>query len=70
MKKKQKDENMACLPQILNQPIKKEYQEEIYEQLIYLNEKMERFLQFIKYAAVGGFLTTAIYFMLKMGKIL
>jgi hypothetical protein len=45
------------------------YMEQIYEQLIYLNEKMERFLQFIKYAAAGGFITTAVYFLLKIGKL-
>ena len=47
-----------------------DYMEQIYEQLIFLNEKLERFLQFIKYAATGGFLTTAIYFILKIGRIL
>lgn len=47
-----------------------DYMEQIYEQLIHLNRKMDNFLQFIKYAAVGGFVTTAVYFMLKIGKIL
>jgi len=45
------------------------YNEEMYEQLLILNGKIERFLQFIKYAAVGGFLTTGIYFMMKIGKL-
>lgn len=48
---------------------KVDYIENIYEQLIYLNEKTERFLRFIKYAAAGGFITTAVYFLLKIGKL-
>ena len=46
-----------------------DYMEQIYEQLIFLNEKTERFLSFVKYAAIGGFVTTAVYFMLKIGKL-
>jgi hypothetical protein len=46
------------------------YIKQIYDELVCLNDKIERFLQFVKYAAIGGFLTTAIYFMLKIGKIL
>jgi hypothetical protein len=56
------------------QPMKKkvkpvDYREEIYEQLLIMNGKIERFLQFIKYAAIGGFVTTAVYLLLKVGKV-
>jgi hypothetical protein len=55
------------------QPMKKikkvDYREEIYEQLLIFNGKVEQFLQFIKYAAIGGFVTTAVYFLLKAGKV-
>ena len=47
-----------------------DYMEQIYEQLIYLNRKMEQFLTFFWYLIAGGFLFAAIYLLLRIGKIL
>lgn len=47
-----------------------DYTEQIYEQLIHLNRKMEQFLTFFWYLIAGGFLFAAIYLLLKVGKIL